>query len=132
MSGPWPAPLVTDPDAAEDPPAPDAEDADAEPVLPSPWERVPPVRIFPRLGMFIIPPREPGYYSLLDVLRHNSRPGPPNFPYPPTSLVAFSFFDADFRYLEKPNNTQRTPTTATAPKVIIIMLVELLTETMPP
>ncbi len=36
------------------------------------------------------------------------------------------------KVIEKPNNTQSTPTIATAPKVIIIMLVELLTETMPP
>jgi hypothetical protein len=34
--------------------------------------------------------------------------------------------------IEKPNNTQSTPTSAAAPNVIIIMLVELLTETMPP
>ena len=34
--------------------------------------------------------------------------------------------------IEKPNSTHSTPTRATEPKVIIIMLVELLTETMPP
>ena len=36
------------------------------------------------------------------------------------------------KVIEKPNNTHSTPTRATAPNVIIIMLVELLTETMPP
>jgi hypothetical protein len=34
--------------------------------------------------------------------------------------------------IENPNSTQSTPTIATAPKVIIIMFVELFTETMPP
>jgi len=34
--------------------------------------------------------------------------------------------------IEKPNKTQRTPTRAAALKVIIIMLSELLTDTMPP
>jgi hypothetical protein len=34
--------------------------------------------------------------------------------------------------IEKPKSTQSRPTTATAPNVIIIMFVELLTDTMPP
>ena len=36
------------------------------------------------------------------------------------------------KVMEKPNSTHSTPTRAAAPNVIIIMLVELLTETMPP
>jgi hypothetical protein len=36
------------------------------------------------------------------------------------------------KVIEKPNSTHSTPTIATAPNVIIIMLVELLTDTMPP
>jgi hypothetical protein len=109
----WPPPLM-DLAPPEEPPSAEAaadaeseaEAAPAEPVLPSPWERVPPVRVFPRMGMFLVPPRDPGYYSLLDLLKHHSRPGPPNFPYPPFSIIAFSFFDADFRYLDRPGNTQ--------------------------
>ena len=34
--------------------------------------------------------------------------------------------------MENPNSTHSTPTRATAPNDIIIMLVELFTETMPP
>jgi hypothetical protein len=64
------------------------------------------VRIFPRLGFFWTLPSGPGYYSLLDLLRGNARETPPRFPYPPTGAMAFPFFDADWRFLEDPNNTQ--------------------------
>lgn len=77
-----------------------------ESLSPSPWVHVPPVFIFPRLGDFFIPPSGPGYYSLQDWLWGNRRPKPPIFPYPPFSLKAFPFYDADFRYLERPDNTQ--------------------------
>jgi len=36
------------------------------------------------------------------------------------------------KVIENPNSTHSTPTIATEPNVIIIMLVELLTDTMPP
>src|SRR5258707_2511258 len=60
----------------------------------------------PRPGSFIIPPGGPGYYSLLDILTHNERPDRPKQPNMAVSPVFFSFFDADFRYLDDPNNTQ--------------------------
>jgi hypothetical protein len=60
----------------------------------------------PRPGWFIIWPDRPGYYSLWDVLRDNYREGPPKFPYPPTSIIPFSYFDVDYRYLDDPANTQ--------------------------
>lgn len=85
---------------------PAAEEAGEPLPPPSPWIRVPPVRLFPRLGYFLIGPTGPGYYSLRDVLEHHARPAPPFYPYPPQSLKAYSFFDADFRYLERPDNTQ--------------------------
>jgi hypothetical protein len=83
-----------------------AEDVAMPAVLPSPWARVPPVFIFPRLGDFLIPPSGPGYYSVQDVVKHHRRARPPVFPYPPFSLKPFPFYDADFRYLENPDNTQ--------------------------
>ncbi|MCS6850881.1 MAG: alginate export family protein [Gemmataceae bacterium] len=96
-------PLLWDTAVEED--ATDAE-ADDEPRLPSPWLRVPELMIFPRLGGFLLAPRDAGYYSLYDLLLGRRRPSPPLFPYPAFSLKAFPFYDADFRYLERPDNTQ--------------------------
>ncbi len=65
------------------------------------WAKVPPVHVFPRLGFFGILPTGPGYYSLLDYLRHECSPDRPKYGYLPFALQPFPFFDADFRYLEK-------------------------------
>src|SRR5262249_27358222 len=70
------------------------------------WEKVPPVRIFARPGNFSIPPAGPGYYSAKDCLTGNFREAPPRFPYPPHALMQPPFFEADFRYLDSPKNTQ--------------------------
>lgn len=82
----------------------------AQPKAPEPppsfWEKVPPVRVFPRLGNFPNPPAGAGYYSVKDCLEGNFREAPPRFPYPAFALMPPSFFDADFRYLESPKNTQ--------------------------
>jgi hypothetical protein len=72
----------------------------------NPWAKIPPVRVFPRLGFFPIPPKGPGYYSLRDVVQDNWRDGPPKAPYGSLATIPFSFFDADFRYLEDPKNKQ--------------------------
>jgi hypothetical protein len=87
---------------ADDSPAKPA--ADAEPA--SLWSKVPPVRPFPRLGSFLVAPTGPGYYSLRDVIEGNYREAPPTFPYAPFAFYPPSFFDSDFRYLEKPDNKQ--------------------------
>lgn len=73
---------------------------------PSFWETAPPVRLYPRVGNFSVPPTGPGYYSLKDCLTDHFREAPPRYPYPPHALMQPSFFDADFRYLESPKNTQ--------------------------
>jgi Alginate export len=70
------------------------------------WRNVPPVRPMPRLGNFPVPPGGPGYYSLADALAGDFREKPPKFPYPPFGLIPQPFFDADFRYLDDPKNTQ--------------------------
>ena len=72
----------------------------------SPWSKVPPVTPLPRPGWFIIPPTGPGYYSLKDVVTDTYRQQPPKYPYPPTSIIPNSYYDADYRYLDDPNNTQ--------------------------
>src|SRR5262249_13508958 len=76
------------------------------PVVSADWLRVPPVTPMPRTGVFIIPPSGPGYYSALDLILRRDWPDRPKQPYGPYGACAFSFFDADFRYLDDPNNTQ--------------------------
>lgn len=71
------------------------------------WSRVPPVTPLPRVGWFPMPPTDPGYYSLRDVIDDNYREKPPKVPYPPVSPIYLSFFDADYRYLDDPNYTER-------------------------
>ncbi len=68
--------------------------------------RKPPLMPIPRTGMFLIPPTGQGYYSFRDWLEGNYREKPPKFPWPPVSPFIGSFFDADFRYLDDPKNTQ--------------------------
>jgi hypothetical protein len=81
--------------------APKCEDA------PSLWSKVPPVQPVPRTGWFLIPPSGPGYYSFLDWVTDHYREKPPIFPTSPYSLFIGTFFDnADYRYLDKPDNTQ--------------------------
>ena len=70
------------------------------------WTKVPPVTPMPRPGTFVIPPGGPGYYSLLDVLRDKELQDRPKQPLMAVAACFFSFFDADFRYLDDPNNTQ--------------------------
>lgn len=69
------------------------------------FKKVPPVRIVPRTGNFPMPPKGPGYYSLFDQIHGELRQGPSKYPYPPFGLMQPGFFDADFRYLDDPNNT---------------------------
>src|SRR5262249_46388935 len=91
--------------------APCAEGEDGKPGAPRgfDWTKVPPIEVMPRPGNFVIypyPPTGPGYYSLRDLLEGNYRQKPPVFPYPPFAITANSTFNYDFRYLDKPDNTQ--------------------------
>ena len=70
------------------------------------WATNPPVTPFPRAGFFYFPPSGPGYYSAWDCLAGNCRKSTPKYPYSPIAITPFSFFDADFRYLDDPSNTQ--------------------------
>lgn len=71
----------------------------------NPFANTPPIFIFPRLGLYPIPPTGPGYYSAWDFFTGEYRQKPPPFPWGRTSLKAFPFYDSDFRYLDDPNNT---------------------------
>ena len=72
---------------------------------PRPFANTPPVFVFPRLGLYPVFPGGEGYYSAEDFLLGNYRPKPPPFPWGRISLKPFPFYDADFRYLDDPENT---------------------------
>ena len=84
------------------------EGAATAPCL-NPWVDWPPVQVFPRLGLFLVPPTGPGFYSYHEWLHGFCRDKPPAYPYPPFALQPPSGFDADYRYLDKPDNTQLDP-----------------------
>lgn len=69
------------------------------------FKNVPPVWPTPRTGPFQNPPKGPGYYSALDELRGEWRENPPKYGYPSFALMQPGFFNADFRYLDDPKNT---------------------------
>jgi hypothetical protein len=64
------------------------------------------VRALPRPGYFLIPPTGPGYYSFLDWLTDCCREKPPITPFGIFGFYMPSFYDTDFRYLDKPDNKQ--------------------------
>jgi hypothetical protein len=74
--------------------------ADGGPL--SAWLENPKVPVIPPAGFFPVPPTGPGYYSLLDCLTNNWREKPPPTPYARSAICPFPFFDADFRYVDKP------------------------------
>lgn len=80
--------------------------ADDSCCKPFDWTRVPPVRPHPRPGYFLIPPTGPGCYSLEDCLEGNFREKPPIQPWGSFAFYQPSFFDTDFRYLDKPDIQQ--------------------------
>jgi hypothetical protein len=70
------------------------------------WETVPPVTPYPRPGNFVIAPKGPGYYTVLDLLRGRELPDRPHDPYLQWGQNANPFFNADFRFLDNPANTE--------------------------
>lgn len=79
------------------------EEAKGEPK--SAWFTHPKVRLAPRPGWFIIQPKGCGYYSLADCVHDRPRKEHEKSAYPPNALMAPSFFDADFRYIDDPKRT---------------------------
>ena len=70
------------------------------------WTKIPSIRPLPRAGYFLIPPTEPGYYSLLDLIEGDCREKPPIQPWGFFAAYQPPFFETDFRYLDKPDNNQ--------------------------
>ena len=85
--------------------APFAQPASRTPAADQQFANTPPTLIFPRLGLYPVPPTGPGYYSALDFLTGEYRQKPPPFPWGRISLKPFPFYDTDFRYLDDPQNT---------------------------
>jgi hypothetical protein len=75
----------------------------------SPWANLPQIQPLPRLGLFLVPPTGPGYYSFVDVLYHDLRDKPPSLAFPPYALAPTSGFDADYRYLDSPDDDRTNP-----------------------
>jgi hypothetical protein len=65
------------------------------------WTRVPNVQPFPPTGNPIIPPNGAGYYTFLEMIRGDRRQAPPTYAYPRFGIMQFSFFNADWRYLDR-------------------------------
>src|SRR6478752_6341897 len=70
------------------------------------WTKIPPLRPLPRLGMVVLYPSGPGYYSLQAQLHHDYKEKAPNLPWGVFAFTPASAFDVDFRYLDKPDNKQ--------------------------
>ena len=66
--------------------------------------KVPPVTAPSRPGLFMLPPTNPGFYSLLDLITGNKREKPPVAPYAPFALLTTPAYDIDFRYLDTPGH----------------------------
>jgi hypothetical protein len=89
------------------PPAPEGAPCPSRPGDGDDWKsRVPPIHRTPPPGVFLVPPTGPGYYTLRDQLEGDEREGPPKYPYPRFCLMTTSFFDVDWRYLDRPSNTE--------------------------
>jgi hypothetical protein len=107
---PSPAPageVLMLPEAATTTPAPDKDGGKGQDPPKSCWLNVPPIMPLPRTGWFFIWPSGPGYYSLKDCCQDNYREEAPKTPWPPFGPDGtFCFFNADFRYLDDPKNTE--------------------------
>lgn len=73
------------------------------------WTRVPNVQPFPPLGLTVVPPRGPGYYTFVDFILGNRLQNPPVYPYARFGINAFPFFNLDWRYLDSTDNREPDP-----------------------
>ena len=64
------------------------------------WKDLPVLQRPGRTGNLGVPPSGRGYYSFQDVLRQRCRDQPPPQPYPPFALMAPSFFDVNWQFLD--------------------------------
>jgi len=74
------------------------------------WSKIPEtIQPMPRTGNFVVPPAPgPAYYSLWDAWTQDCRDKPPKSGYPAHALMPYSFFDADFRYVDALDPAERT------------------------
>lgn len=96
------APALGGPSGGEQPP----EEAAAGRYAPW-WTRVPNVQPFPPPGNTIVPPRGPGYFTLWELISGDRRERPPVYPYPRFGVIQFSYYNADWRYLDTADSRDR-------------------------
>jgi len=70
------------------------------------FKKLPNARVQGKLGNAPTPPADIGYYTFVDALHGNEMKKPPKYPYGRFGLMPPGFFDADFRYLDDPKNTE--------------------------
>jgi len=106
-------PTKTEPDK-QAPPLYVEEAKPAEPECKddSVFAKMPPIARLPKPGNpLIVPPAVPemgcGFYSLKDCICGEMLEAPPKYPYPRFSIIPYSFFDFDWRYLDKPDNKEQ-------------------------
>ena len=101
-------------------PVPDIQPVASEPIPAAPvatpcptacspgfdFKNVPYGRPQPRLGYFPVPPTGPGAYSIVDAVRGTPSAGPPKYPYARFGLSTQPSYDLEFKYLDKPDNTE--------------------------
>ncbi len=68
---------------------------------------MPNIHSFPPAGNTIVPPRGSGYYTLWELLSGDRRDKPPIYPYPRFGVIQFSFYNADWRYLDNAESADR-------------------------
>lgn len=73
------------------------------------WTRVPNIQPFPPPGNTVVPPTTPGYYTLWEFIQGDHRQSPPRYPYPRFGIMMFSFYNADWRYLDSNNPRDYDP-----------------------
>jgi hypothetical protein len=74
------------------------------------FSKVPPLpQILPKPGVFFMPPQGPGYYSLWDVVTDKYRDKRPPQPYSAISPDIYTFFMANFSYLDNPDAELLSP-----------------------
>lgn len=66
------------------------------------WKDVPVLQPPGKTGNSGVAPKGPGYYSFFDARCGNCRENPPPAPYPPFGLMAPSYFDVNWKFLDDP------------------------------
>ncbi len=70
---------------------------------------MPNIQPFPPPGNTIVPPRGAGYYTFRELISRDIRQRPPVYPYPRFAIMMYSFYNADWRYLDTADSREHDP-----------------------